>query len=648
MGKAIYFPLVSGLLRAYAETRLAIKQNYQFMPFLFNYDEPERIISKYDNPSVAAFSVSMWNEQLNLKIAKEIKNYYTDCLIIFGGPQIPHYPELYFSKYHFIDIAVRGEGEMAFAKVLERLLTTRNFYGIPGIAWRDPKTSTCIRNDEDSAQPKNLDVFPSPYLAGLFDDLFEKYDDFKFQAIIETNRGCPFTCAYCFWGQSDVIRKFRFFSLARVKAELEWCARKNIEYVFSADANFGIHKRDIEIAHALVKTKEKYGYPKKFRSCFTKNADDRIFELSMLLFENGMDKGVTLSFQSNDEQVLKNVNRKNIKLSTYWNLQKRFNEKKVPVYTELILGLPGENYKTWTYGINNIIESGLKGQLFVYPCEVYPNTLMADKLYQEKFGIVTRKIVLTEIHGTIRKTTLPEYLNIIITTNTMPLREWRKMMIFSWVTMLFYSLKLGFFIYYYLADKFKIKFIDFIKFICDAGETRTDCKIIIKELKLMHEHLDKILQGHGKGYVLEEFGDIYWDMEEASFLRISSKLDQFYDQLLILLKAFLKKMGIIFSNEELIEVTKYQRLRIPSFIHPQANVYKFNFNIPEYFESVLYSPKPVQIKYKPQTLKIFQEKFNGKMDFARKTILWNRKSNKILNSVQHKTNKKERLINVCN
>ena len=55
--------------------------------------------------------------------------------------------------------------------------------------------------------------------------------------------------------------------------------------------------------------------------------------------KNKLEKGITLSRQSNDKEVLKIIKRGNIKMSTYVNLQKRFNEARIPVYSELILGL---------------------------------------------------------------------------------------------------------------------------------------------------------------------------------------------------------------------------------------------------------------------------------------------------------------------
>ena len=99
MGQTTYLPLVSGLLRAYAEEVPNLSDHYEFMPFLFHLDQPDNIICQFENPSIAAFSVMMWNEQLSLEIAAEVKRKYPDCTIIFGGAQPPHRPVEYFKKF---------------------------------------------------------------------------------------------------------------------------------------------------------------------------------------------------------------------------------------------------------------------------------------------------------------------------------------------------------------------------------------------------------------------------------------------------------------------------------------------------------------------------------------------------------------------
>ena len=635
MENAAYLPLVSGLLRAYAETSELLKGNYEFTPFIYYRDNLQRIMDRYDNPSVAAFSVSMWNEQLNLKVAEQVKARYPDCLVVFGGPNVPHHPEAYFELYPFVDVAVRGEGEVAFSDILTRFLESRDFSGISGIAWRDPTTGVCVVNLGEGPQPRDMDVYPSPYLEGLFEELMADSGDLGFQQIIETNRGCPFLCMFCFWGQGGLSRKYRFHGLDRVAAEIEWAAKHNIRYVFNADSNFGMHKRDLEIAHMLVETKKTFGYPEKFRTCFGKNTDEKIYEVASLLHKHDLEKGITLARQSNDEEVLDNIKRTNIKMSTYRNLQVRFNESDIPVYCELILGLPGENYQTWTGGIDDLLQSGLKNQLFVYMCQVFANTELAEPEYLKKFGIVTQRIPLTEIHGAIRSTDLvTEYEDIIIATDSMPLADWRRMAIFSWVTMLLHSMKLGFFVLYYLHQRHGIQYSDLINYIAEGRMAPGTGQALREEVVEFETQLDRILQGHGRGRHLPEFGGIYWDEEEASFLRISAKLGQFYDELLVLLREFLTDKGIGFDEDELVEVVQYQRMRIPGHHRAATNQWKFRFNVPEYFGTCFrQDAQPLLVKPQLLTISTPKDYQGNKAGYARETILWGRKSGTMLTEV---------------
>ena len=67
MSNTTYLPIVSGLLQAYANTEEVLQNNFEYMPFLFHVDNKQTILDQYNDPAVAAFSVSMWNEQLNIR-----------------------------------------------------------------------------------------------------------------------------------------------------------------------------------------------------------------------------------------------------------------------------------------------------------------------------------------------------------------------------------------------------------------------------------------------------------------------------------------------------------------------------------------------------------------------------------------------------
>ena len=55
------------------------------------------------------------------------------------------------------------------------------------------------------------------------------------------------------------------FDDLRLERELRWMAEKKIEYIFVCDANFGIQKRDVEIAKSVAKIKGQTGSHKGSR-----------------------------------------------------------------------------------------------------------------------------------------------------------------------------------------------------------------------------------------------------------------------------------------------------------------------------------------------------------------------------------------------
>jgi hypothetical protein len=61
-GGIVYLPFVSGILSSYLKTSRKIVEKYRVMPFIFVPNTVENILREYNNPNVACFSISMWNE----------------------------------------------------------------------------------------------------------------------------------------------------------------------------------------------------------------------------------------------------------------------------------------------------------------------------------------------------------------------------------------------------------------------------------------------------------------------------------------------------------------------------------------------------------------------------------------------------------
>jgi hypothetical protein len=104
-----------------------------------------------------------------------------------------------------------------------------------------------------------LSGVPSPYIAGIFDDLVKKYPDYYWNVTLETNRGCPYQCTFCDWG-GLIASKMKKFDLHRIEDELKWIVQQKVGSIFIADSNLGIFfERDKKIARMIRQAADKLG-----------------------------------------------------------------------------------------------------------------------------------------------------------------------------------------------------------------------------------------------------------------------------------------------------------------------------------------------------------------------------------------------------
>jgi len=168
------------------------------------------------------------------------------------------------------------------------------------------------------------------------------------------------------------MNKMRRHDLDKTIQEIEYMGTHKVEDIYISDCNFGIFKRDLELAKKLVESKKKYGYPKRVRIQFAKNSNDTVFEISKLLHDNDMLWGTTLSMQSVDMNVLEAVARQHIGISNYKKLKDRYLEARIPTYTELILGLPLETRDSFINGICTLFDIGIHDDIRVFELALLP------------------------------------------------------------------------------------------------------------------------------------------------------------------------------------------------------------------------------------------------------------------------------------
>ncbi len=509
--KNAYIPYAAGCLAAYAWADSEIQKNYKLGRFIYTRENIEKAVESLDNPYLIGFSSYIWNIRYNIEFSKALKKKYPDCITVFGGHHIsPGGRQL--NEIPTADILIHGGGEEAFKEILEAFSGGKKLSEICNISFRSSDGEIITT---ESKNPQTTD-YPSPYTTGIFDGILE--DGISFSALLETNRGCPNQCAFCDWG--FLKSRVRLFPMERVIAELRWISDHKIEYVYGCDANFGLFSRDLEITKELVKLKKETGYPKKFKVNFTKNKFDTVGKISKLLVDSNMSKAQTISLQSVSPKVLEIIGRKNLDMDYYSGLVKFYAKEKIPTYTELILGLPGETYESFSKGLCAVLESGQHNAVNIYPCELIPNSLLGSREYIEKYKIKTvhNKFIQYHINPDSVRDDVEEYSSLIVETKDMSVKDWEKAYLFAVTVLGLHTLGLTRYTAVALRKCKNISYYDFYNGFIEKSLESREYTYTHKLFSDFKKHFSDVAEKNGPiGIVDDRFGHIIYEPDEILF-----------------------------------------------------------------------------------------------------------------------------------
>lgn len=522
-----YLPYSIALLQTYVQKFSATPERYEFMTPLYKRVRIADAVEQLKDADIVGFSTYVWNGRISLEIARRLKELKPGIIIMFGGPHVPDQPEAFMRANPQIDLAVHNEGEITFLKLLDSYPDRESWASLPGVSM--VKADGSFVRNKNSDRVRDLDEIPSPFLEGAFDSIMKANPNESWIGLWETNRGCPFRCTFCDWG-SATAGKVTKFGDERLFEEVDWFARNKIEYIFCCDANFGIQKRDVDIANHVAEVKKKTGYPVALSVQNTKNATERAYLTQKILSDAGLNKGVALSMQSVDMPTLEAIKRDNISLNTYMELQRRFTRDKVETYSDLILGLPGETYESFVKGVDLLMENGQHNRIQFNNLSILPNAEMGDPAYQKKYGMVTVESKIINIHGERIELDddVPEVQDLVIATASTPLADWRRTRIFCWMTALLHFDKL-FQIPLILAHGISgIPYREMIEAFMAADPKRFP---MIAEINAFFESEARSIQKGGSEYVFsKEYLNIFWPADEFIFVKLTAegKFDAFY------------------------------------------------------------------------------------------------------------------------
>ena len=572
-GDQIHFPYSIGRLVAYVKTNKNINSQFKFdRTFIFRDQLNNYVEQSYDS-DILLCSCYVWNWEVTKQLAKKVKATNPNCLIIFGGPQVPNRTENFFEENPFVDIIVHGEGEIVLENILTAYIKDKDFSKINGIEMKDYRTPP-------NPRIKDVNILPSPYLTNLILDLVEQKTDIKYIAAWETNRGCPYPCTFCDWG-SLTNSKLTNWSEEQLLKEIDWFAQNHITYIDCCDANFGIfQERDYRIASKLKEVALKTGYPEKFRAAWAKFASEKIIPIAKQLQEGKVLKAVSLALQSLDEETLEIVKRANIKFDNFSELTETFRKNKIPTYTELIMGLPGETLESWKKGLEILASGSQVGSIYIYNCGVFVNAPMNEPTYMKFHNIKTIRSPIFLAHSSIHDRGIPEFEYITISSKSFSTDDLKEIYLFSWLFQTFHSLGIFEYITKYYHDEKKLLYVKFYEIFLDY--CKKENSIFSDEYNKVIDYIDNGYSGKGWNHYDPNLGDIFWPIEEATWLRLvlSKKLMEHTKSFLKFLE---ETLNFDTPDEILNDLIKFQIFLITTRQDSEIKSARFHFNWKNYF-----------------------------------------------------------------
>ncbi|HNX02608.1 MAG TPA: DUF4080 domain-containing protein [Candidatus Cloacimonas sp.] len=277
------------------------------------------------NADVLCFSAYIWNRLYLQELIPEVSKLLPEAVIVIGGPEAKNLSCLKRKGLYI----VQGAGEGKF-----RYLAEHDFSA----------------NEKELFQAEHIPLkdIPFPYRQSDIETLKGKL------LYYETFRGCPFSCVYCL-SASDKRSELRYHP--ENKEDLQ-CLNKELETLISlqprtikfVDRSFNLQKKmahhiwNFFIEHNCLGDVHFEIYP------------DLLTEDDIAILEKAPENRIRLEIgiQTINSEVALNCGRKSNWEKAKWTLLELKKRTKIRIHTDLLAGLPGENYASVINGLNEV------------------------------------------------------------------------------------------------------------------------------------------------------------------------------------------------------------------------------------------------------------------------------------------------------
>lgn len=319
--------LASALRAAGHDVALALSARPDFEARLREFD-----------PDVVGYSLTTGFHPYYLALNRRVKELLGRPVVaVVGGPHATFFPEVV--EEEGVDVVCRGEGEETIVDLVEALARGEDYTAIPNL-W--VKENGTVHRNELRPLVCDLDRLAFPARELLYD-----YDPYMHDVTLKhffSSRGCPYLCTYCFnhkfnelyRGKGEIIR---YRSVDNVLAEIaDVRARYPLQFVRFLSDNFTMSREWV----AEFADKYRCDVALPFNCHVRANLIDA--EVAADLARAGC-HSVLLGVETGDDRLRNDVLKRKMSRETIVAACRYLRENGVNVYTQNIIGLPGETFE---------------------------------------------------------------------------------------------------------------------------------------------------------------------------------------------------------------------------------------------------------------------------------------------------------------
>jgi tRNA A37 methylthiotransferase MiaB len=340
-------------------------------------------------PDALCTSHYIWNHEYLINQLNRVKSQLPlHVKVIAGGPSINvNLDNEFFNKHPYIDYAVYGAGEHAFADIVRSLVnhTPLVAFNTSNCGWINPNTGLPILADYKFVKMISTSPFThnQELFAAMTQDLLQRNGTLYLPYTL--TRGCPYSCTFCDWNSglgNKISRRKNTY-----QEEIDLFHKLGIKRIYLSDANVGQYDEDVDMIEYFAQKNLQHNAGFKISGNYSKLRKDVNLKIFNIMAESGLvQKTLNFSIQDTNEEILKNIDRPDVGWETHAAMADQLvaNHPQLIVKAQLIYGLPGQTPATWRETLCQITQKNILPIVFLNePLPASP--AMYDPEYQRRF-----------------------------------------------------------------------------------------------------------------------------------------------------------------------------------------------------------------------------------------------------------------------